>query len=116
MSRILLLIHKLEGLFITYYSDKIRLFVFVDINCRMTRYVSIGHRLTGWNAVKNRVEQLGLTLTDDQVKQVTIKIKELADIRPLTMEDVDNLLRDFHNAITSGDQLQVDGVLAIGTN
>ena len=82
----------------------------------MTRYVSIGHRLTGWNAVKNRVEQLGLTLTDDQVKQVTLKIKELADIRPLTMEDVDNLLRDFHNAITSGDQLQVDGVLAIGTN
>ncbi|CAG8514121.1 4981_t:CDS:2 [Paraglomus brasilianum] len=82
----------------------------------MTRYVSIGHRLTGWNAVKNRVEQLGLTLTDDQVKQVTIKIKELADIRPLTMEDVDNLLRDFHNAITSGDQLRVDGVLAVGTN
>ena len=26
----------------------------------MTRYVSIGHRLTGWNAVKNRVQQLGL--------------------------------------------------------
>ncbi|CAG8593623.1 2287_t:CDS:2 [Paraglomus occultum] len=82
----------------------------------MTRYVSIGHRLTGWNAVKNRVEQLDIKLTDDQVKQVTIKIKELADIRPLTMEDVDNLLRDFHNAITSGDQLRVDGVLAVETN
>lgn len=25
------------------------------------------HRLTGWNAVKSRVEQLGLTLTDDEV-------------------------------------------------
>jgi len=27
----------------------------------------ISHRLTGWNAVKSRVEQLGLTLTDDEV-------------------------------------------------
>lgn len=26
------------------------------------------HRLTGWNAVKSRVEQLGLQLTDDQVR------------------------------------------------
>jgi hypothetical protein len=26
------------------------------------------HRLTGWNAVKSRVEQLGLTLTDDEVR------------------------------------------------
>jgi len=25
------------------------------------------HRLTGWNAVKSRVEQLGLKLTDEQV-------------------------------------------------
>ena len=25
------------------------------------------HRLTGWNAVKSRVEQLGLDMTDEQV-------------------------------------------------
>jgi hypothetical protein len=25
------------------------------------------HRLTGWNAVKSRVEQLGLSLNDDEV-------------------------------------------------
>ncbi|CAG8610895.1 10640_t:CDS:2, partial [Racocetra persica] len=67
----------------------------------MTRYVNICHRLTGWNAVKNRVEQLGLSLTDDQVKTITAKIKELSDIRPLKMEDVDNLLRDYHSAIES---------------
>ncbi|CAG8510416.1 4401_t:CDS:2 [Funneliformis caledonium] len=75
-------------------------------------YVSIGHRLTGWNAVKNRVEQLGLTLTDDQVKKITAKIKELADIRPQSMEDVDNLLRDYHYAVTSGDLSQVESVLS----
>ncbi|KAJ3120502.1 mitochondrial Homoaconitase [Nowakowskiella sp. JEL0407] len=62
----------------------------------MTRYVSIGHRLTGWNAVKNRVQQLGLKMTDDDVKQVTAQIKELADIRPLGLEEVDVLLRKFH--------------------
>jgi homocitrate synthase len=65
----------------------------------MTRYVSIGHRLTGWNAVKNRVQQLGLQLTDDNVKAITARIKELADIRPLGCEEVDTLLRDFHKAV-----------------
>lgn len=62
----------------------------------MTRYVSIGHRLTGWNAVKNRAQQLDLTLSDDAIKQVTQKIKQLADIKPLSVEEVDTLLRDFH--------------------
>ncbi|CAG8473071.1 24810_t:CDS:2 [Cetraspora pellucida] len=79
----------------------------------MTRYVNICHRLTGWNAVKNRVEQLGLSLTDDQVKTITAKIKELSDIRPLKMEDVDNLLRDYHSAIISGDELQVKNLLSV---
>jgi homocitrate synthase len=62
----------------------------------MTRYVSIGHRLTGWNAVKNRVQQLGITLTDDQIKEVTAQIKTMADIKPLGIEQVDTLLRGFH--------------------
>ena len=34
----------------------------------MTRYVHFASRLTGWNAIKSRVEQLGLTMTDSQVK------------------------------------------------
>jgi len=61
----------------------------------MTRYVSIGHRLTGWNAVKSRCEQLDLHMTDDEIKEVTRKIKELADIKPLNIEEVDTLLRVF---------------------
>ncbi len=65
----------------------------------MTRYVSIGHRLTGWNAVKNRVQQLGLVLSDADVKQVTAQIKELADIKPLGIEEVDTLLRKFHDHV-----------------
>lgn len=34
----------------------------------MSRYVHFASRLTGWNAIKNRVEQLGLVMTDEQVK------------------------------------------------
>ncbi|ORX60643.1 homocitrate synthase, cytosolic isozyme [Hesseltinella vesiculosa] len=68
----------------------------------MTRYVSIGHRLTGWNAVKNRVEQLDLDLTDQDAKNVTAKIKTLADVRPLSLDDVDTLLRNYHHAKTQG--------------
>ena len=72
----------------------------------MTRYVSIGHRLTGWNAVKSRVEQLGLTMTDEEIKDATGKIKELADVRTQSMDDVDSLLRVYHAGIISG-ELQV---------
>jgi len=59
--------------------------------------------LTGWNAVKSRVEQLGLQLTDDEVKDATSKIKELADVRTQSMDDVDSLLRIYHSGIQSGE-------------
>ncbi|BEJ17983.1 hypothetical protein CspHIS471_0702600 [Cutaneotrichosporon sp. HIS471] len=68
----------------------------------MSRYVSIGHRLTGWNAVKSRAEQLNLDMTDDQVKDATAKIKELADVRTQSMEDVDIILRVYHSATLEG--------------
>ncbi|KAF7316991.1 Pyruvate carboxyltransferase domain-containing protein [Mycena chlorophos] len=69
----------------------------------LTRYVSIGHRLTGWNAVKSRVEQLKLNMTDDEIKDATAKIKELADVRTQSMDDVDSLLRVYHSGIQSGE-------------
>ena len=36
----------------------------------MSRYVHFISRLTGWNAIKSRVEQLELSMTDDQIKEV----------------------------------------------
>ncbi|OTB03804.1 hypothetical protein M426DRAFT_321305 [Hypoxylon sp. CI-4A] len=62
----------------------------------LTRYVSFSSRLTGWNAIKSRVEQLGLSMSDDQVKLVTQKIKQMADIRPLAIDDTDSIIRSFH--------------------
>lgn len=62
----------------------------------------VGSRITGWNAVKSRVEQLELTLTDAQIKTVTAQIKSLADVRPQSLEDVDSVLRAYHHAVTTG--------------
>ena len=58
--------------------------------------------MTGWNAVKSRVEQLQLELTDEQIKDATAKIKDLADVRTQSMEDVDTILRVYHSAVKSG--------------
>ena len=63
----------------------------------LTRYISIAHRLTGWNAVKARADQLDLNLSDTQVKALTQHIKALADERALTLDDVDGLLRHWAN-------------------
>lgn len=62
----------------------------------LTRYVHFASRLTGWNAVKTRVGQLGLSMTDEQVKEVTAKIKALADVRPIAIDDADSIIRSFH--------------------
>jgi len=62
----------------------------------MSRYVHFASRLTGWNAIKSRAEQLGLQMTDAQIKQVTLKIKALADVRPLAIDDADSIIRNFH--------------------
>ncbi len=63
----------------------------------LSRYLHIAHRLTGWNAVKQRAEQLQLDLTDPQVKEVTAHIKNEADQRKLSLDDVDVLLREYHS-------------------
>lgn len=63
----------------------------------LTRYVSIAHRLTGWNAIKNRAEQLGLTLSDPSLKAITAHIKALADEKQISLDDVDGVLRRWAN-------------------
>ncbi len=63
----------------------------------LTRYVSIAHRLTGWNAIKNRAEQLGLALDDAHIKTITEHIKALADEKPISLSDVDAMLYRWAN-------------------
>lgn len=61
----------------------------------MSRYISIAHRLTGWNAIKARAEQLNLGIPDDEIKAATAHIKKLADEKPLALDDVDGVLRGW---------------------
>ncbi len=59
----------------------------------LTRYISIAHRLTGWNAIKARAEQLSLRLSDEELHVATAHIKALADEKPIGLDDVDAVLR-----------------------
>ncbi|GIV67358.1 homocitrate synthase [Caldilinea sp.] len=72
----------------------------------LTRYLHIAHRLTGWNAIKERAEQLQLDLSDDDVKTVTAQIKALADQKRITLDDVDFLLREYHSRLVSAEVLE----------
>ena len=65
----------------------------------ITRGISIGHRLTGWNAIRNRANQLGLMLEDTTVQQVTQTIKARADVQPLSLPEVDDLLIAAANGV-----------------
>jgi len=67
----------------------------------VTRFIHIASRLTGWNAIKSRVEQLGLELSDEDVKVATNKIKSLGDIKMCTLDDIDSLLREYHEAVVA---------------
>ena len=64
----------------------------------MSRYISIAHRLTGWNAIKARADQLNLNLPEEDLKAVTVHIKRLADEKPIGLDDVDAVLRDWITA------------------
>jgi homocitrate synthase len=64
----------------------------------LTRYIHVAHRLTGWNAIKERAEQLQLNLSDDEIKRITAQIKKLADQKQLNLDDVDVLLRTYHSS------------------
>jgi homocitrate synthase len=60
----------------------------------LTREISIGHRLTGWNAIRERAQKLGLQLDDTTLREVTQTVKRLADDRPLALDEVDGLLME----------------------
>lgn len=59
----------------------------------LTRYLSIAHRLTGWHAVRWRAQQLGLDMTEEEIKRVTAHVKAVADEKPLSLDDVDGVLK-----------------------
>jgi homocitrate synthase len=61
----------------------------------LSRTIHLAHRLTGWNAVQHRAEQLGVALNQAQARHITQQVKILADEQVLTLDDIDRLL--LHN-------------------
>jgi homocitrate synthase len=68
----------------------------------MSRYVHFASRLTGWNAIKSRAAQLNIEMTDDQYKACTAKIKAMADVRPIAIDDADSIIRAYYRGIKTG--------------
>jgi hypothetical protein len=42
-------------------------------------------------------------MSDDQIKLVTSKIKALADVRPIAIDDADSIIRAYHLGLQIGD-------------
>lgn len=66
----------------------------------LKRYIHIGSRLTGWNAIRSRSDQLGLPLDDNTIKRITEEVKNMADQQQLTLDEVDHLLYAAHQEKT----------------
>lgn len=60
----------------------------------LTREIAIGHRLTGWNAVRVRADALGMRLALSDLKEATARVKHAADGQRLTLDDVDRILAE----------------------
>lgn len=58
----------------------------------MGRSIDVAHRLVGRNAVRDRAAALGLALTETNLRAATSQIKALADLRRITLDDVDAVL------------------------
>jgi len=58
------------------------------------REVAIGHHLTGWNAIRERAQSLGLSLDESTLRTLTTTIKTRADDTPMTTPEIDALLTE----------------------
>jgi len=61
----------------------------------LERTINIAHRLTGYNAVGRRAQELGLEFGKDDLREITKRIKAMADAGPLSMEQLDQILRGY---------------------
>ena len=71
----------------------------------LKRYIHIASRLTGWNAIKSRAEQLGINLDDEILKRITEEVKHLADQRELPLDEVDRLIYDARQEDAMDDEI-----------
>jgi len=66
------------------------------------RYIHFASRVTGWHSIAQRASQLRLHMTEAQIKIITAKIKALADIRPIAVDDCDSIIRGYYSSLKDG--------------
>lgn len=61
----------------------------------LDRTINVAHRLTGRHAIGRRAKELGLEFGETELKDITKRIKAMADAGPLSMDKLDGLLREW---------------------
>jgi homocitrate synthase len=64
----------------------------------LARRLILGSRLTGKHAIGYRAREMGLTFGETELRDVTRRIKDLADKGELSEEQIDQLLRGWVTA------------------
>jgi homocitrate synthase len=64
----------------------------------MARQLIVGSRLTGKHAVAYRAREMGITFGERELKDITARIKDMADRGQLSSEELDRVLREWVTA------------------
>ncbi len=64
----------------------------------MARQLIVGSRLTGKHAVAYRAREMGLKFGEGELRDVTARIKDMADRGQLSAEEIDRVLREWMTA------------------
>ena len=65
----------------------------------MARIIDVAHRLVGRNAIRDRAAGLGIKLAEDGLRRATSQVKAMADEQPISMQDVDHILRGIRQPV-----------------
>jgi homocitrate synthase len=61
----------------------------------LSRRLILGSRLTGRHAIAYRAREMGITFGESELREITRRIKEMADAGELSEEEIDRVLRDW---------------------
>ena len=64
----------------------------------LTRRLILGSRLTGKHAIAYRAREMGITFGESELREITRRIKELADRGEISEAQIDEVLRDWVTA------------------
>lgn len=59
------------------------------------RSICLASRLTGWNSIRDRAQQLSMEISDDGAKEAVRRIKDKADKEDIRPTVVDDILREI---------------------